>query len=67
MVEERFVLVQLESENIVHDDDKDVQIEDCKKPALGEHLDIILSTEGTEHQGVVTGIVWSGQEWKKYV
>ena len=67
MVEEHFVMVELESEKIVHDDAKDVQIEDCKKPALGEHLDIILSTEGTEHQWVETRIVWSGQEWKKYV
>ena len=49
---------------IVHEDAKDVQIEDCKKLAKEEHLDIILSTAVAEHKGVETRTVWSGQEWK---
>ena len=67
MAEEHFVMVEQESEKIVHDDANDVQIEDCQTPALEEHLDAKMSTEVPEHKGLETRAVWSGQEWNKYV
>ena len=62
MEEENSVMENLDSENIVDDDSKDLAIEDCQK-----HMDAVMLTEVARYEGEKTTTVWAGQEWKKYV